>query len=174
MNLSKTNHQPAGLGMSRDYFSKNLIPDVPVIHEQDYTAFSALFHYHGITVIYVTKGQGEVVINERSCQCRPGSILILSYHHIARIVPEAELSILQCQIPLNTFFYLLANPCCGQMHLGVEEQPVFGELFPPQKEQIETLFWELKKELSQKSSFHDNNAIFILLELLARIDRETT
>lgn len=172
MNPSNTNHS-AGLGMSPDYFNKNLIPQVPVVQEQVYAAASSLFHYHGIWVIYVTEGKGKVVINERTCPCRPGTVFVLTYHHIARIVPETELSVLQCQIPLNTFFYLLANPCCVQMDLGIEEQPVFGELPSPEKERIEALFGELRKELSEKSSFHNDNAIFILLELLARIDRET-
>lgn len=173
MNLSDTN-QPAGLGMSRDYFNKNLIPDAPVMQEQVYNTASALFHFHGISLLYVTKGKGKIIINERTCMCKPGAIFALSYHHIARIVPEAELSILQCQISLNTFFYILANPCCGQMNLGMEEQPVFGELLSPEKEQIEALFSDLKKVLSRKSTFHNNIAILILLELLARIDRETS
>lgn len=171
MNLSNT-YQPAGLGMSRDYFNKNLIPDAPVVQEQIYTVASALFHFHGISLIYVTKGTGKIIINEQTCLCKPGAVLALSYHHIARIVPDDELSILQCQISLNTFFYMLANPCCEQMNLGMEEQPVFTELLSPEKEQIENLFGELKKALSKKSAFHNNIAILILLELLARIDRE--
>lgn len=38
---------------------------------------------------------------------------------------------------------MLANPCCGQMNLGMEEQPVFTELLSPEKEQTENLFGEL-------------------------------
>ena len=134
--------QPAGLGMSRDYFSKHLIPVAPSIQKQVYTSPSALFHYHGITIIYAEQGHGKIIINEQSRHCRQGSIFALSYHHIGRIVPDGKLSILHCRIPLNTFFYLLANPCCGQMHFGVEEQPVLGKLLSPEKELIEELLLE--------------------------------
>lgn len=162
-----------GLGLSRDYFSKNLIPSVPEIQELIYYSKSALIHSEGVELLYVKNGKGTFSVNGQFYPCQKGSAILLSFYHITRILPDNghPMQLFRCRFTLNTFLYFLANPCCSQTSFGLTEKPTAIEFEYDEQEYIEILFSELKKELSCHSSFHDNISIYILMELIARIDR---
>lgn len=65
----------------------------------------------------------------------------------------------------------MAHPCCIQTSLGLSEEPVIAVFPENETEYILSLFTDMKKELSGNSSFHDNMSIYLLMELIARIDR---
>lgn len=170
---AKKTHPLVGLGLSRDYFSKNLIPVPPELYELCYYSPSSLFHYDGLEFLYVLDGKGSFCVNGHFYPCTRGNLTVLSFYHLTRIIPQKGtlIRILRCRLTLNTLLYFLANPCCPHTSLGQSEEPAYVKFEGTDLEYIESLFHELEKELSINSPFHDNMSIYMLMELIARIDR---
>lgn len=164
---------PIGLGLSRDYFSSNLIPSEPKIKELTYSSPSGLIHNDYLELYYVLDGHGTFLINGVSYPCRNGNLFMRFNHHLTRIIPAKgqHLTLYRCRFTLNTYFYFLANPCCTQFNIGLSNHPVFLTLPPEEKDYIEHLFKEMK-ELSAKKSFGlETMQILDLLEIIIRMER---
>lgn len=173
MSHNKKVSPPIGLGLSRDYFSKNMIPSPPVVTQISYSSASALLHYDGIDVFYVQDGKGTFCVNGKNYSCKKGSLIMLFFYHITRIIPEngCNLQLYRCKFTTNTLMYFLAHPCCIHPAIGLSENPVVVSFEKDEEDYISALFSDMKKELSANSSFHNDMSIFILMELIARIDR---
>ncbi len=76
------------MGLSRDYFSQNLIPSPPAVNEIRYYSPSALLHYDGIEILYVFEGEGIFCTNAINYDCKKGSLIMLFFYHLTRVIPK--------------------------------------------------------------------------------------
>lgn len=176
--MNKTKKKaPIGLGLSRDYFSQNLIPSLPELILRTYYGASVPSHYNGIEILFFLEGNGTTLINNQTYPVNCEDMIILSFSHILKIVPAngEYLKLYRLKIAWNTFLFLLANPCCHEYTTGFNDYATFLTFPKPEQNEFHCLFDELKHELSYKSSsFHIDNSIFLVLEILAKIDRNVS
>lgn len=97
---------------SRNFIRPQYLPETAKISHKTMAYPTSYENYHGITMIYVQDGCGEIKINNQAMPLSRGRCYLIHLYAFFCIEPSkgTVLDIYQCSIPCTTYHFMLTIP----------------------------------------------------------------
>lgn len=160
----------------KEYFSSDLLPRKLKARHYRLEEERTLGNGEDVTVFYVRRGRGSVMLNNRSYELKPGRLLLLFPFHTAAVqipgggVLEGE----ECVVNTGALLFMLAIPPHRRPVPVFDENPSFYQLTGELRGRVEDLWDRILKENQSEDCYGGKMQFALFMRILVLCKKHGT
>ena len=158
---------------SRDYFSKNILPNSTFAGRKTIGQQVPFKQHDDLEILLIRQGEGMVTVNATQFPIRRGALFCFSPYHFHKLdINKGEkLELSECHVNSGVYFYISACPYFKAQPQELPYPPLYAELDEEHTAQAEKLIDDIAAECEKKTIRENQTCFFLLMKLFGMMEK---